>query len=123
MCPSARSATMIVVVRLTLSLSPAGRPALYVLCMRRSKSYVEGARLIEFIEDWRRCVEAHEGEVSVAEFTRWTRRYANRRTVERRLHAFREAFPQLGPQGKPTGLMGPLLERLAVEAATELDAD
>jgi hypothetical protein len=92
------------------------RAALYLVCIARA-GYVDGARLIEFIEDWRRCVEHYGREVSVAEYTAWTRRYHQRRTVERRLRSFRATFPQLGEQGKPTQLMSPLLERLADEAS------
>lgn len=95
------------------------RPALYLLCVARAG--LEAPRLIAFIEEWRRCVEFHDREVNIEEFIGWTRRFPRRMTF-RRLRLFRDAFPQLGEDGLPSGLMGPLLDRLAVEAEAELEA-
>lgn len=89
------------------------RAALYVVCIARA-GYLDGARLIEFIEEWARCVDAHGGPINVEEFIASTRRFP-RRTTFLRLSQFRKAFPELGPQGLPDGLMGPLLARLAAE--------
>jgi hypothetical protein len=89
------------------------RGALYLLCIARA-GYREGGLLIEFIEEWRRCVEAHGGPVTIEEFIDWTDRY-QRRTTFRRIELFRESFPQLGEHGLPDGLMAPLVERLAAE--------
>jgi hypothetical protein len=93
------------------------RAQLFTLCIVRA-GYLDGARLIEFIEEWRRGVDHAEGEITTEEFIRWTRRFP-RRTVARRLTLFRRTFPQLGPAGLPSGLMGPLLERLARESEAE----
>jgi hypothetical protein len=95
------------------------RPALYLLCVARAG--LEAPRLIAFIEEWRRCVEFHDREVNIEEFIAWTRRFPRRMTF-RRLRLFRDTFPQLGEDGLPSGLMGPLLERLAAEAEAELEA-
>lgn len=86
------------------------RGALYTLCIGRA-GYRDGIKLIEFIEEWRRCVEHHERSVKTAEFADWTRRYSERR-VYQLLALFRAKFPQLGEHGTPEGLMGPLLARL-----------
>ncbi len=43
-------------------------------------------------------------------------------TAYERLALFRKTFPQLGPSGVPSGLMAPLLARLAAEAERDLDA-
>lgn len=94
------------------------RGALYLLCIARA-GYQDGALLIEFIEEWRRCVESHGRPVNIEEFIAWTRRYA-RRTTFRRLQLFRESFPQLGEHGLPDGLMRPLIERLAAEVPAEV---
>ncbi len=95
------------------------RPALYVLCVARAG--LEAPRLIAFIEEWRRCVEYHDREVNIEEFITWTHRFPRRMTF-RRLRLFRDTFPQLGEDGLPSGLMGPLLDRLAAEAEAELNA-
>jgi hypothetical protein len=89
------------------------RGALYLLCISRA-GYRDGARLIEFIEEWRRCVEKHERAVTPDEFATWTRRYGRRSTFYL-LKLFRETFPQLGEHGQPDGLMAPLIERLLSE--------
>jgi hypothetical protein len=89
------------------------RAALYLVCISRA-GYRDGARLIEFIEEWRRCVENNERPVTPDEFAAWTHRYGRRNTFYL-LKLFRQTFPQLGEHGTPDGLMGPLLERLAVE--------
>lgn len=88
--------------------------ALWMVCVNRA-GYRKGAQLVEFIDDWRDCVQAHDGPVGVRAYAEWTRRYSER-TAFNRLQLFRQTFPQLGPEGTPEGLMGPLLERLAVEA-------
>lgn len=87
--------------------------ALWMVCVNRA-GYRQGAQLVEFIEDWRRCVEAHDGPVGVRAYSEWTRQYSDR-TAFNRLALFRRTFPQLGDDGTPEGLMGPLLERLARE--------
>jgi len=89
------------------------RAALYLVCIGRA-GYRDGAKLIEFIEEWRRCVENNDGPVTIEEFIAWTRRYSRRSTF-RMVRLFRDSFPQLGPQGLPDGLMEPLLKRLASE--------
>lgn len=93
------------------------RAALYLVTINRA-GFREGAKLIEFIEEWQRCVSASRGPVTVEGFIQWTRRYSRRTTFER-LASFRKTFPQLGPHGLPDGLMGPLLDRLAQEAGME----
>ncbi len=95
------------------------RSALYVVCIARA-GYVNGARVIEFIEEWSRCVEDHRREVGVGEFIEWTDRYSTRTGYER-LALFRKTFPQLGEHGVPSELMAPLLERLEAEARAALD--
>lgn len=87
--------------------------ALWMVCVARA-GYRQGAQLVEFIDDWRECVEAHDGPVEVSQYAAWTRRYSER-TAWNRLRLFRETFPQLGDDGTPEGLMGPLLDRLARE--------
>jgi hypothetical protein len=91
--------------------------ALWMVCVSRA-GYRQGAQLVEFIDDWRACVEAHDQPVGFEAYAQWTRRYS-RRTAYNRLALFRRTFPQLGHDGTPEGLMGPLLERLAAEAETE----
>lgn len=94
------------------------RPALYVLCISRA-GYTDGARLIEFIEEYRRCVEAVGRDPGIREFSEWSRRCGGR-TAYRRWKLFRDTFPELGAEGTPGDLMRPLLERLAREVE---DAD
>jgi len=89
------------------------KAALWAVCIHRA-GFLDGARLVEFIDDWRDCVIAHDGPVSWNQYTHWTRRYSGR-TGYRRLALFRKTFPQLGPDGSPEGLLGPLLDRLAAE--------
>lgn len=89
------------------------RAALYVVCIARA-GYLDGARLIEFIEEWARCVDAHGGPITIEDFIGSTRRFS-RRTTFRYVALFRRTFPELGPQGLPDGLMGPLVDRLADE--------
>lgn len=89
------------------------RFALYSLCFARA-GYRHGAELIEFIEEWRRAVEHNDGPVNIEEFIGWSRRFS-RRTTFRRVALFRETFPELGEDGLPDGLMGPLLQRLAAQ--------
>jgi hypothetical protein len=88
--------------------------ALWMVCVNRA-GYRRGAQLVEFIDDWRACVDAHDGPVGMQAYTEWTRAYS-RATAYNRLTLFRATFPQLGPDGTPEGLMGPLLDRLAREA-------
>lgn len=94
--------------------------ALWMVCVNRA-GYRKGAQLVEFVDDWRDCVNAHGGPVGVEVYTGWTRAYS-RATAYNRLALFRATFPQLGDDGTPEGLMGPLLERLAVEAGMEVEA-
>lgn len=89
------------------------KAALWAVCVSRA-GMLDGARLVEFIDDWRDCITAHDGPVSWQGYSRWTRRYSER-TAYRRLALFRRTFPQLGPEGSPEDLLGPLLERLADE--------
>lgn len=89
------------------------RFALYTLCVARA-GYRNGSLLIEFIEDWRRCVAHLERPATIEEFIAWTRLFS-RRTTFRRVDLFRRTFPELGEHGLPDGLMGPLVERLARE--------
>lgn len=91
--------------------------ALWMVCVSRA-GYLDGARLVEFVDDWRDCVTANGGPVSWQHYARWTRRYSDR-TAYNRLALFRRTFPQLGPEGSPEGLLGPLLERLASEVEAE----
>jgi hypothetical protein len=93
------------------------KAALWAVCVSRA-GVLDGARLVEFIDDWRDCVNAHGGPVSWQTYARWTRRY-HERTAYRRLALFRRTFPQLGPEGSPEGLLGPMLDRLAAEAEAE----
>lgn len=97
-----------------------GRAALYTLCIVRA-GYRKGIQLIEFVEDWQRCVVDQGGPLGIEQYTRATRRYSYRRCYQL-LSLFRETFPQLGADGTPEGLMGPVLERLAAEAEAEADA-
>lgn len=90
--------------------------ALWAVCLQRAGS--QAPQVVEFIDDWRDCVKAHDGPVSWQGYANWTRRYTSR-TAYRRLATFREAFPELGPHGSPEDLLGPLLARLAEEAASE----
>jgi len=87
--------------------------ALRLVCANRA-GVVDGARLVEFIDDWRDCVRVHDGPVSWTQYSDWTRCYS-KRTAYNRLALFRRTFPELGEQGSPEGLLGPLLERLAAE--------
>ena len=93
------------------------RGALYLLCISRA-GYRSGASLIEFIEEWRRCVERHEGPINIEEFIAGNRRYGRRRTFEL-VRLFRDTFPQLGEHGLPDGLMAPLIDRLAREVEVQ----
>ncbi len=95
------------------------RSALFLVCIARA-GYVNGGRLIEFIEEWARCVEAHGRGVGIEEFAAWSTRFSTR-TAYARLSLFRKTFPQLGEHGVPSGLMAPLLERLAAESQEALD--
>jgi hypothetical protein len=88
--------------------------ALITVCVNRA-GYTKTGELIEFIDDWRDCVKAHDGPVSWQAYSRWTRRYSER-TAYNRLALFRRTFPELGDHGSPEDLLGPLLERLAAEA-------
>jgi len=88
--------------------------ALWTVCVARA-GVREGAQLVEFIDDWRDCINVHGGPVSWDTYRHWTRRYSQA-TVYRRLGLFRATFPQLGADGTPEGLLGPLLDRLAEEA-------
>jgi hypothetical protein len=89
--------------------------ALWIVCVERA-GYRQGAQLVEFIDDWRDCVTATGGPVeSVEAYAHWTRTYSTR-TAYNRLSLFRRTFPQLGRDGTPEGLLGPLLDRLAAEA-------
>jgi hypothetical protein len=91
--------------------------ALWMVCVSRA-GYLDGARLVEFIDDWRDCVDANRAPVSWRHYSKWTRRYSDR-TAYARLALFRKTFPQLGPSGSPEDLLGPLLERLAAEVEVE----
>ena len=59
-------------------------------------------------------VDESGGSVGIERYCRLTRKYS-RRTAYSRLALFRKTFPQAGPDGTPEALMGPLLDRLAVE--------
>lgn len=87
--------------------------ALMTVCVSRA-GYIKGGQLVEFIDDWRDCIKAHDGPVSWQGYAKWSRRYSYR-TAYRRLALFRQTFPELGPEGSPEQLLGPLLERLAAE--------
>lgn len=89
------------------------KAAVWLVCLNRA-GYLNGARLVEFIDDWRDCVIANDGPVSMNHYADWTRRFS-RRTAYERLAMFRKAFPELGESGNPEGLLGPLLDRLARE--------
>jgi hypothetical protein len=94
------------------------RLGLYLLCIARA-GYVGGGRLVEFIEDWRRVVERHGGPITIEQYIEDGGRLS-RRTTFRRVALFRSAFPELGDEGLPDALMGPLLDRLTREAAVGL---
>lgn len=87
--------------------------AVWMVCVDRA-GYRKGAQLVEFIDDWRDCVTAHDGPTPFETYAEWTRRYSYR-TAYNRLKLFRDSFPELGPTGTPEGLLGPLLQRLAAE--------
>ena len=87
--------------------------ALWAVCVHRA-GVREGAQLVEFVDDWRDCVTNSGGPVTWDAYRHWTRRYSQA-TAYRRLALFRRHFPQLGPDGTPQELLGPLLERLAAE--------
>ncbi len=91
--------------------------ALWIVCVHRA-GYRQGAQVVEFCEDWRRCVTAHGGPTSFNVYAKWTRAYSYR-TAWSRLVLFRQTFPELGDQGTPEGLMGPLLAQLADEIGEE----
>jgi hypothetical protein len=95
-------------------LSQPDKFKLFLLCVARAGSK-RGARIYAFIEDWAAAVEANRGPVSMNHYANWTRRYSGR-TAYVRLAEFRAIFPELGPDGQPAGLMGPLLDRLSSEA-------
>jgi hypothetical protein len=87
--------------------------ALYLVCISRA-GYREGAKLIEFIELWRRTVQRHEGPINIEQFIAMNGRHGRRNTF-RLVRLFRDTFPQLGRDGLPQDLMAPLIERLAAE--------
>jgi hypothetical protein len=88
------------------------KAALWIVCAQRAGT--RAGLLVEFIDDWRDCVIAHDGPTSMQGYAKWTRRMSHR-TAYNRLTLFRQAFPELGPTGTPEQLLGPLLERLADE--------
>jgi hypothetical protein len=88
------------------------KTALWLVCVKRAG--IRGGLVVEFVDDWRDCVTAHGGPTSIQGYAKWTRRYSHR-TAYYRLALFRKTFPELGPEGTPEGLLGPLLERLAQE--------
>lgn len=79
------------------------------LCIDRL-GYVKGARLAEFIVEWEMWLRARGEDLGTEDFAAWWK--DSRATTYRRLDDFRRAFPELGPHGTPSGLMGPLLRRL-----------
>lgn len=89
--------------------------ALWVVCVKRA-GYREGSQLVQLCDDWAACVRVHEGPVGFEAYAKWTRAMSYRTAYER-LSLFRRTFPELGPQGTPEGLLGPLLEQLAEEVA------
>jgi hypothetical protein len=93
------------------------KAALWMVCVATA-GFREGAQLVEFIDDWRDCVTANGGPVSWNHYSQWTRRYSGR-TGYRRLALFRRTFPQLGDEGSPEQLLGPLLDRLAAEVESQ----
>jgi hypothetical protein len=97
------------------------RVQLAALCAARA-GLRRGGRLTEFIAEWELCVRAHGRAVNAEEYAAWS--WHSRATAYNRLREFRAAFPQLGPQGIPSDLMRPLLERLAAgqEDLPEFDA-
>lgn len=89
------------------------RTALITVCVARA-GFRGGGELVEFVDDWAACVTGHDGPVGVEAYAKWTRRYSYR-TAYNRLSLFRSTFPELGAQGTPEQLLGPLVERLARE--------
>lgn len=87
------------------------KAALWAVCVSRA-GYRRGAQLVELCDDWAECVRTHGGPVGLDAYAKWTRRYSYRTAYER-VALFRRTFPQLGPEGTPQGLMGPLLDSLA----------
>jgi hypothetical protein len=89
------------------------RRDLIQLCVERG-GYRKGAPVAEFVMEWEIAVRKHAGSITIEEFGRWWK--DSTRTAYRRLDAFRELFPELGPIATPEALMRPLLDRLALEA-------
>lgn len=87
----------------------ASRLQVLALCIDRL-GYRRGARVAEFIAEWEICVRQAGGEVETEHFAAWWK--DSRATTYRRLQEFREGFPELGEHGRPSDLMGPLLEQL-----------
>lgn len=85
------------------------RIELLALCVDR-RGFVRGALLAEFITEWELAVRSHGGPVGVEEFAHWWKDSPS--TAYRRLRDFRKTFPELGEQGTPNDLLGPLLAAL-----------
>jgi hypothetical protein len=74
-----------------------------------------------FITQWELCVRAHERVVTTEEYAAWSPQ--SRATTYNRLRDFRMMFPQLGDDGLPSDLMGPLVARLGAGQPAPEDFD
>lgn len=81
------------------------------LCVART-GYREGTALAQFIFEWEGYVRRHGAPITIEDWPT-----GRKRTGYRRLATFRATFPELGEDGTPQDLMGPLMGRLAKEAA------
>jgi hypothetical protein len=88
------------------------------LCVNRG-GYRQGRKVAQFIAEWELVVRDLGREISPEEFGPWWKDH--RATTYRKLGEFRELFPELGHQGKPDDLMGPLLKRLAQGKSIDVD--
>lgn len=93
------------------------RSEVLALCIERA-GYRRGAQVCQFVWEWELYVRSTQSPGEIEAFSTWWK--DSRTTAYRRLVAFREAFPELGEQGTPNDLMGPLLA--ALEAGENLDS-
>jgi hypothetical protein len=89
------------------------RAALIAICVHRV-GWRRAPELVQFIDDYGAFIRNKGEDLGFEDYVAWTRLYS-RATAYRRLGLFRQAFPQLGPQGVPGVLFGPLLAQLASE--------
>lgn len=77
------------------------------VCVARA-GMAKGARIAEFVITWAIATDALGHEPTVEEVAEWWRERTPR-TLYRRLHDFRAAFPEFGPDGFPTAFAAALL--------------